>query len=149
MLQVEVYDKRIAAVKEEEDGLHKDINTLLASRLQLESFQNEKYAPVIADLNERIHKEENKLQALRERRMEIKMSVEHCNHFTDEGATSIPFAHYISWWCSDLLILYHFAWVITAQESTLVTCRTTAEGLCACAGSLWAPSSWWSTPSRT
>lgn len=83
--QVEVYDKRIAAVREEEEGLHKDTNALLASRLQLESFQNVKYAPVIADLNERIQKVEGKLQILRERRIEIKMTVDYCNHFTDEG----------------------------------------------------------------
>jgi DNA-directed RNA polymerase subunit RPC12/RpoP len=83
--QVEEYDKRIAAVKLEEDGLHKDRTALLASRLQMESFQNEKYAPVIADLNERLNKVEDKLQTLRERRIEIKMTAPNCNHYTDEG----------------------------------------------------------------
>lgn len=81
-----MYDKRIAAVREEEAGLHKETTALIASRLQLESFQNAKYIPVIADLNERIQKVEDKLQVLRERRIEIKMSVDYVNHFTDEGA---------------------------------------------------------------
>ena len=84
-LQVEEYDKRIAVVKLEEEGLHKDKNALLASRLQLESFQNEKYAPVIAELNERLQKLEDKVQTLRERRVEIKNTVENCNRFSDEG----------------------------------------------------------------
>ena len=43
-------------MREEEVTLHKDKTALLASRLQMESFQNAKYAPVIEDLNERIQK---------------------------------------------------------------------------------------------
>ena len=83
--QVEDYDKRVAAAQGEEEALHKEKNALMASRLQLESFQNAKYAPMITDINERMGKVDEKLQTLRERRIEIKHTAEHCNHFTDEG----------------------------------------------------------------
>lgn len=85
-----MYDKRVAAVKEEEVGLHKEKTALLASRLQMESFQNNvKYAAVIQDLNDRIQKVEDKLQVLREKRIEIKQTVPICNHFSDEGSFNI------------------------------------------------------------
>jgi hypothetical protein len=82
---VEDYDRQVAAVRELEAEAHKEKDTLMAQRLQLESFQNAKYAPLIADVNDRISKVDDRLQVHREKRIEIKMTVEHCNHFSDEG----------------------------------------------------------------
>jgi dsDNA-specific endonuclease/ATPase MutS2 len=81
---VEEYDKLIAGVKVEEEELHKEKTSLLATRLQMESFQNVKYNQVIAELNERIQRVEDKLQEMRERRVTIKETVV-CNRFSDEG----------------------------------------------------------------
>lgn len=72
-------------VQADEEVLQRDKLSMTASRVQLESFQNVKYLPVIADLNARIDIVENKLQILRESRIKIKENVEYCNKFYNEG----------------------------------------------------------------
>lgn len=63
----------------------KDKDGLMASKLQMESFRNPHYDGVIRDLEARIEIIEEKLQVLREKRIEVKQHCDNVNHFTDEG----------------------------------------------------------------
>lgn len=72
-------------LKQEEGDLHKTKNSLVTSKIQMESFNNPKYKSILQDLGERLQIIEEKLQALREARYNRKIAISNCNHFSNEG----------------------------------------------------------------
>lgn len=83
--EAETFDRAIADVRAEEVELNKSKDSLITSKIQMESFHNEKYKNIIDDFNVQIDAIDEQLQILREKRYKIKLNVDVANHYTNEG----------------------------------------------------------------
>lgn len=82
---IDEYDQVISKLKEKEVGLHRDKNSLMMSKIQMEQFNNPNYKSLLADVNEQLRIIEYQLQKLREERITLKDNLETVNRFSDEG----------------------------------------------------------------
>jgi hypothetical protein len=82
---IEDFDQKITEMKKKENDLNSRKTGLLASKVQMESFQNAKYKALIRDLNEQLHNIEIALQLLREERYHLKQRTEIVNDYPNEG----------------------------------------------------------------
>ena len=88
--QVEDFEDSLAEIREKEKVLDSRKTGLMASKVQIESFRNEKHLAVLKDLTEQIDQVEGELQKFRELRYSTKIHTAVKNEYTNEGNQLIP-----------------------------------------------------------
>ncbi len=88
--QVEDFEDSLTEIKEKEKVLESRKTGLMASKVQIESFRNEKHLAVLKDMTEQIDQVEGQLQKFRELRYSTKIHTAVKNEYSNEGNQPIP-----------------------------------------------------------